>query len=412
MAEVEHPGLAALRPRALPAALLERGIKAVGKARAHAVVTNEQWQDAFFAAHPPAVDQLIQLESNRRDAAHRFNVTRRHFLPMRARLSASVDWAIASEQSVMARWGRTLTEPEQIFVAPSPLPTVVESASVPGPICHESWLRFMSPRLGDIVHARVYSPDARDPPTLIYGHGVGVEGEQWRGAIEEAAGLAERGIRVVRAEAPWHGRRRPKGSFGGEPMFARGPEGSLDMLAGQVGEIATMIAWARATSSGPIAIGGMSLGALAAQLALDHARRWPRELRPDAAILCGTCDRLDAVMMSGTLPLAIGLPDAVMSAGWSLEALHRWRGLLEPRGEPAVDPANLVALIGRQDRVMPFAHAKAMMERWRVPDDNLFMRDQGHFGLALGLVADPAPMHRLAQILHRLSAHRPCATLH
>jgi hypothetical protein len=184
------------------------------------------------------------------------------------------------------------------------------------------------------------------------------------------------------------------------------------MLVGQVAEIATMIAWARATSRGAVAIGGMSLGALAAQLALDHARTWPRALQPDAAILCGTCDRLDAVLLDGTLPRAIKLPEAVMAAGWSLQALHSYRALLEPRGEPAVDSANLVALIGLRDRLMPYAHARAMMERWRVPPENLFVRKQGHFGLALGLVADPTPMHRLADLLHRLSPSRACATLH
>jgi len=412
MAEMADPKLDTLRPRNMSAAVLDGAVKTVQSASTTAKLASEAWESAFFAKRPPGAETLIRLETARRDAAHQFNLTRRLFLALRNRLPGPILWDIVSEQALAGRWEPALRDPSAAFSAPQVMPGVVESTGVSGPFGRESWLRFTSPRLGDPVFAHVYSPVGTiDPPTLIYGHGVGVEAEHWRGAIEEAAGLCQRGIRVVRAEAPWHGRRRLPGNFGGEPMFARGPDGAIEMMAAQAGEIATLIAWARSTSRGPVAIGGMSLGALAAQLALVHARRWPKELRPDAAILCATCDRLDAVMLDGTLAGAIGLTEAVLAAGWTVPALHRWRALLEPRGEPAVEPTNLVALIGRYDRITPYAHGREMMIRWRVPKENLFIRPQGHFGLALGLVRDPAPMLRIADVLHRLSGSGPCATL-
>lgn len=412
MAELADPTLDGLRPRSMSAAALDRAVKTVQSASRAAKQAAEAWENAFFATRPPAADILVGLETARRDAAHQFNLTRRFFLPLRNRLPGPIRWDIVPEHALTARWGSALHDPAIAFRPPRAMPAVIESAGVPGPMGRESWLRFASPRLGDPVFAHVYAPAGSvDPPTLIYGHGVGVEAEHWRGAIEEAAGLCQGGIRVIRAEAPWHGRRRLPASFGGEPMFARGPDGAIEMMAGQAGEIATLIAWARSTSRGPVAIGGMSLGALAAQVALVHARSWPKELQPDAAILCATCDRLDAVMLDGTLAGAIGMIEAVLAAGWTVPALHRWRVLLEPRGEPAVDPVNLVALIGRYDRITPYAHGREMMTRWRVPKENLFVRPQGHFGLALGLVRDPAPMLRIAELLHRLSRSGAYATL-
>jgi hypothetical protein len=387
-------------------------VKSVQSASLVAKHAAEAWESAFFAKRPPTTAALIDLETARRDAAHQFNLTRRFFLPMRNRLPGPILWNIVSEPATAQRWAPALSDPAVAFGAPKTMPAVVESAAVPGPASRESWLRFTSPRLGDPVFAHVYTPpDVADPPTLIFGHGVGVESEHWRGAIEEAAGLCERGIRVIRAEAPWHGQRRLPGSFGGEPMFARGPDGAIEMMAAQAGEIATLVGWARSTSRGPVAIGGMSLGALAAQLAVVHARDWPQALRPDAAILCATCDRLDSVMLDGTLAGAIGMTEAVLAAGWTVPELHRWRALLEPRGEPALDPQNLIALIGRYDRITPYAHGREMMTRWQLPKPNLFIRPQGHFGLALGLVRDPAPMLRLAEVLHRLSRPGAYATL-
>lgn len=79
--------------------------------------------------------------------------------------------------------------------------------------------------------------------------------------------LVKAGVRVIRPEGPWHGRRRLSGTYGGEPVLARGPGGLLDYFHAHVIELGRLVAWARATRGGPVAIGGVSLGALTAQLA-------------------------------------------------------------------------------------------------------------------------------------------------
>jgi hypothetical protein len=42
-----------------------------------------------------------------------------------------------------------------------------------------------------------------------------------------------------------------------------------------------------------------------------------------------------------------------------------------------------------------------LAERWRVPPENLFVRDRGHFSAAIGLGVDPAPYARMFHILSR-----------
>ena len=63
------------------------------------------------------------------------------------------------------------------------------------------WLRFRSPspRMNDQVIARVYEPrDAENAPTLIFGHGICVEFDHWRGLVDEVGAMVKMGIRVVR----------------------------------------------------------------------------------------------------------------------------------------------------------------------------------------------------------------------
>jgi hypothetical protein len=45
------------------------------------------------------------------------------------------------------------------------------------------------------------------------------------------------------------------------------------------------------------------------------------------------------------------------------------------------------------------AWAAALVSRWKVPEDNVFVRPQGHFSASLGLMRDDTPLRRLASLL-------------
>ena len=113
-------------------------------------------------------------------------------------------------------YGPALDDPASIYAASSPMPEITVSRRVRGPAGMEHWLRFASPspRMADQVYARVYEPeDIADAPTLIFGHGICVEFDHWNGTIDEVAALCGMGIRVVRPEGPWHGRRVLAGTY-------------------------------------------------------------------------------------------------------------------------------------------------------------------------------------------------------
>jgi pimeloyl-ACP methyl ester carboxylesterase len=362
----------------------------------------QAWELAFFGAQAPAAEVLVAREAARHGAAHRLMLARATALPLDlARALPPVRWEVAPPRGVAAAHGARLGAPHAAFPAPR-LPEVVRSHAVPGAYGAEHWLRFRAPVLGDTAWARVYTPTGvDDPPSLIFLHGIAVETEFWRGIADAVSGLAQRGIRVVRPEGPWHGRRRPEGWYGGEPALGRGPLGLIELFQAWVAEVAVLVAWARRTSRGPVALAGVSLGALGAQLAVSAARHWPAQMSPDAGLLAATSGRLLEVAEHGSLARAIGLWPRMQAAGWDEAELERWLPLIEPRGAPGVAPERLVMLLGEADDLTPFAGGLDLARRWGVPAENLFLRPRGHFSVWFALGRDPAPLERLLALFGR-----------
>ncbi|MBK1668494.1 hypothetical protein CKO28_10655 [Rhodovibrio sodomensis] len=369
------------------------------------------WEAAFHAARPPADAQLVAGERRRERAAQRLMAQRAWVVPIhrRGRLPA-VAFDIRDARAVVAAHGARADGDVGAFPAPE-TPIVRHSHRVPGPDGPVSWIDWPAPMAGvrdfpagDRVRARVVEPmDRPDPPTFIHLHGIGMEPEMLVAQRDTVLEMARRhAVRVVRPEGPWHGSRMAAGFWGGEPALAHAPLGWLDLVQAWVAEVAQLVAWARATSAGPVAIGGLSLGALNSQVAAAAARDWPSAMRPDALFLCMTSGDMLQVGFEGAMAKGLGALQAVRAAGWDHDALTRFRPLLEPHGAPVMPADRIVMHLGRMDAVMPFDGARALATRWGVPQHNLFTPRRGHFTAPMALHIDPAPLDRLAAVLNRL----------
>lgn len=392
--------------------VLERRAKAVARlARAYASAESA-WRCAMFAegsarrpdgeAEAEAAEHAA-LTRLRDRAAFRFMGARQGFLPWLRRLPA-VAWNMAGPAEVEARRGACLSGRRSAYAAP-PFPGLDVSAPVVKGRRRQYWLRYPSPVLGDEAWAHVYEPaDSAATATIIFLHGIAVDGEMWPETGDPFASLLERNIRVIRPTGPWHGRRMIDGFYGGEPIIARGIEGMLGAFQAWLGEIAILVRWAREQGSSSVILGGVSLGSLTAQLAATACRAWPEAMRPDVLFLVATTGSLIDVAFDGSLAKALGIPRRLRAAGWTDEAIAPWLPLLEPLGPSAIPAERIVMVLGEADDLTPFPGGDALARRWEIPPENLFLRRQGHFSVVPGLLCDPRPFDRLLRIVATSSA--------
>ncbi|MGP1397803.1 MAG: NUDIX domain-containing protein [Inquilinaceae bacterium] len=379
--------------------LMERHLRAVDGFRRQLDDANAEWESTLFGPGAGDPAARVAAEEARLDASTtltwsglRFALFARHQRIERCR------WEIPSVEEVAARHGARLSSPATAYALPDPLPEVEESRHVASPLGMEYWIRFPSPDpdMGDLCWARVFEPaGVVRPPTVIHLHGVCMEADHIRGPLREVEAFCRRGLRVITPEAPWHGRRRLPGRYGGEPFVARTPQSALDHFSAHVRELAVLTGWAR-RSGAPVGWSGLSLGAFCAQLAATHAGAWPAALRGDALLLFVTAEGLAEIALTGAFARAFGVDARLTQAGWSKADLERWSPLTDPLGPPAMGPDRVFAVIGSEDTVAPFPRGLGLIRRWGVPEGQVHIRRQGHFTVPIGLMADAAPLDAFA----------------
>lgn len=372
--------------------------------RAIAQKKEAEWQQAFFGNSTAGPDARREIEASRYAASHAYNLTRRHFGFMLRSDPPKIKSQTQSPEEIAAIYGSQFEHLSLNGIAGGSTEIEV-SKSVERAAGVDYWLRFQSPSalLGDTVYARVLEPHGvKNPPTIIFGHGICIEFDHWRGLIDEARTLRAEGFRVIRPVAPWHGRRRPLGSFGGQPMMTRIPGGLFDAFTGAAQEWAVIANWARQTSSGPLAYGGTSLGALIAQFAAEKIGERDARLRADGLFLITHSGRMTDATFHGDMANLLGVDLNAEQQGWSRERIEAGLGLLDPALLPAVDPKRIVTVLGKRDRITPYASGLSLIDSWGVPDENRFVWDRGHFSMPLTMIRNPAPVARFREVMTRL----------
>lgn len=385
--------------------LLEPILSGVRRASRRHRRVDQAWRRRLFSpGATPSARVLVETELERRAAARVWMASRGLLVPLLTTVRPpAVRWAIPSVSDLEPAIGPALADPTAFYMAPDPPPKIERSHAVPGPEGMESWLRFVSPgrATGDTAWAKVYEPEAADAgaPTLILCHGLAVETEMWGTGIGTPYSLIRAGVRVVAPGAPWHNRRQVPGRWGGEPLIATAPRGAPDLFQAALAELAVLIAWARGQGSPVIALGGTSLGALTSQLAAVQARHWPDAMRPDLLYLVATGGSVQQVAVDSELADVFRLDNALAAAGWDDATLKRLAPLTDPLGRPVMPADRIVMVLGRADSVTRFDKGRELATRWNVPRKNVFIREQGHFSIPLGLLFDDAPLQRLHRLM-------------
>ena len=293
---------------------------------------------AFWSIDAQDSEHLRVLEQTRMRACNRYMNARAAFWPLRTfGRPPPIRLQIATPDETYAVVGDATRDPISWFAPEESVEISRSHPLVAKPDRVEYWLRLRSLVMDDVFTVRVREPvGISDPPTVIYGSGVGMETDQWSDPLDDYAAFLGRGMRVIELCAPWHGARRPPGWWSGEPFFGTAPLGPITLFRAQAIEIAALTGWARETSGGPVALAGVSLGALAAQAAASNSAAWPSKLRADVMVLLTTADRLDRLTFDSALARGLGMDKALVQAGWTPEMLLQLRPLTDPLVPPAM----------------------------------------------------------------------------
>lgn len=374
--------------------------------RERAAAAEALWRAMAFEGQD---GDLLGAERARRMAAQNYLGNRvKYFWLAKSRRIPAVRYRTPSPQAALEAFAAALPDSDALFRASDPMPQIERSRTVDHGDVLEYWLRFDSPGSGDdpadTCYAHIYEPKQHGPngmPTFFFGHGLAMELEMLVDGPRSFKDMAAFGMRIVMPDGPGHNRRCKPGLYGGESFLVEPPVSGIHHFIRAARESAAMIAWCRAQGPGRISLGGVSLGALSAQVAASRSRYWPAEAKPDALCLFTTTNQVSALALDSSLGQMADLDNEVRRCGWKPEHFAELAPLTDAGAEPPVDPSSIVLMIGARDNVTPIAGGRSLAQMWRIPPENLFERDQGHFSAAIGLGVDPAPYARMFEILSR-----------
>jgi len=375
------------------------------RSRLKAFSIEQLWRYYFFGENEVAEERLPIIEEMRLDFRTDYNLTRKKFIRLRRLVKTSVSMDPPTPEDVAKMFGENGERLSSYFELPETFPEVEVSRSIPASHGRDYWLRFPSPsqQMNDLVYARVHEPeDVKDPPTLIFGHGMGVEFDHYHQLLDEVTQLTNLGIRVIRPEAPWHGRRVLPGHYGGEQFLSRLPVSVFDFVAAQHKEWPTIINWCRNNSKGPVAIGGSSLGAQSAKAIAMSATDWPEHLQPNALLAITHSQHMYEAALDGVLSDIWNLGDAMRAAGWHQDTEKSWLQRIDPQRPVCVEGEHIVSVYGTEDSVTPIESALTQMDAWNVPEENRFCYKRGHFSIPLGMINDNKPLLRFVKIIRQI----------
>jgi pimeloyl-ACP methyl ester carboxylesterase len=381
---------------------IRKALAGFERARLRAFSVEQLWRHYFFGEATVSQERLLIVEDMRLELRSAYNATRRLFLPLHPLLKTSVAMNPPTPEQLAVALGDG-DKIDELFTAPDSFPEVEVSRSIPSAYGRDYWIRFDSPHNGmnDSVYARVHEPSGvSNPPTLIFGHGICVDFDHYRQLLDEVTYLTKLGIRVIRPEAPWHGRRVLPGHYGGEQLLSGLPLSMFDFISAQHKEWACIIDWCRSLSDAPVAIGGSSLGAQSAKAVAMHAKDWPEKLQADALFVVTHSQNIFEAALDGALSDIWNFGAALRAKGWHQHLERQWLARIDPPTAPCMPGNKVVTVYGKQDKITPIKTAKQQMDAWQVPEQNRFEYRRGHFTIPLGMVHDRAPLIRLADILH------------
>lgn len=172
--------------------------------------------------------------------------------------------------------------------------------------------------------------------------------------------LARFGINCVLTTQPYHGLRKPPGTYDGDLMLCGDMDQSVEAFRQAVGDIRSIITWARTRYTGPLGVGGFSLGGFITGLiaCVDNRIDFALPIIASGNLIKGMWDK----------PLIRRLRNDLDTAGVTEPMLtENWRIISPINFIPKLPPGKIQIIAGLYDILIPVQNVKDLHEKWNHP---------------------------------------------
>lgn len=283
-----------------------------------------------------------------------------------------------------------LSDPALLYRFPDESPQITLTECVPlpwaerlrvafpspfAPLCPETAARYATYTENRTAVAELYRPRRPGRGTLLYLHGWMAPSFEMEARYLFAPLVERWGVTLLALALPFHMDRRPAvSSFSGEFFISADLTRTLEALRQAVAETRALLAWMRSETDGPVALAGISLGALVAALALGGGAE------PDLTLLALT--PADPAHTLAEAPLLRHVRAACRSNGVTPEQLDEWAPLVRPTAlRPGIPPERLFLVHGYDDRISFPEDVIELWQAWGRPP--LAWYRGGHFTILL-----------------------------
>ncbi len=186
--------------------------------------------------------------------------------------------------------------------------------------------------------------------------------------------LARLGINCVLTTQPYHGTRKPAGTYDGDLMLCGDMEQSVEAFRQSVGDIRSLVTWTRSRFTGPLGVGGFSLGGFVTGLVacVENRIDFALPIIASGNLIKGMWDKPLISQLKHDLDTA-GVTEAKLS--------ENWRIIMPVNFKPKLPPERIQVIAGLYDILIPPPNVEELHEKWNRP--RLKWLPCGHVSIAL-----------------------------
>lgn len=170
--------------------------------------------------------------------------------------------------------------------------------------------------------------------------------------------LARFGINCVLTTQPYHGARKPPGTYDGDLMLSGDMELSINAFRQAVGDVRSLVTWAKTRYTGAVGVGGFSLGGFVTGLVacVEDRIDFAAPIIASGNLVKGMWDNVIIQRLKRDLETA-GVTESTL--------MENWRVISPVNFMPKLSTDRIQIIAGKYDILIPNENVEELNNKWK-----------------------------------------------